>query len=52
MNHNIEQAIETVTDNLSSLWHALYRRLLDRGFTETEAMDLLKTYIIATNRQT
>lgn len=38
-------------DRLPALWCGLYRGLVEGGLREDQALELLKTYIVATQRQ-
>lgn len=44
---DLDQAVATVGDMWPPLWRRIYDNLLSEGFTEQQAMSLLKTYIMA-----
>ncbi len=44
----LDQALAMVADNWPPVWFRIFTNLKERGFTEDQSMDLLKTYIIAT----
>jgi len=45
---DIEQWAEEEAEGLATLWHCIWYHCLERGFAKEEAMELLKTYIMAT----
>lgn len=42
-----DQSTEFITKSFPALWRGLYLNLVESGFSETQAMDLLKTYILS-----
>jgi hypothetical protein len=42
---NMEQSSEFLTQNLPPLWWGLYRKSIESGFTQEQALDLVKQYI-------
>lgn len=47
--HDIDQTAALIRDTMPSLWYGLYCRLQEEGFTEQQAMELLKTYVISSH---
>ena len=45
--HDIDQTAALIRDTIPPLWYGLYSRLQEEGFTEQQAMELLKIYIIS-----
>lgn len=45
----VEQAQSAVADLLPPFWHRLHRNTVTEGFTNSEALELLKTYILSQN---
>jgi hypothetical protein len=45
---DMEQARAFVVDNFPSLWYGLFEACKTEGFTEDQAMDILKIYISTT----
>lgn len=46
---NLEQSGATLGDFLPPLWRRLHENLIKEGFTETQAFDLLKSYILGSS---
>ena len=46
--HDLEQSSTFVIDNFPRLWYGLYRRCVEEGFNEAQAMALVKVYINTT----
>lgn len=44
---DLDQAIATVSENFPILWSSIYRGLQQQGFTENQAFELLKVYVMA-----
>jgi len=44
----MDQASAFVTDNFPKLWYGLFARCKEEGFTEPQALELIKSYIEAT----
>lgn len=42
-----DQSFALVADMLPAFWWRLYKSLVAQGFAEAQALDLLKTYIMA-----
>ncbi len=42
-----DQASAALTEMLPSMWRRLYLKLIDEGFIQSEAFELLKTYVTA-----
>lgn len=42
-----EQAMSMVRDLFPAHWRGLYRGMLEQGFDESQALELLKVYVIA-----
>jgi hypothetical protein len=45
----LDQSLALMRDILPTQWRALYVRLVEEGFREDQALDLLKTFITATS---
>jgi len=45
---DMDQASAFVTDNFPKLWHGLFARCKEEGFTEPQALEVVKSYIEAT----
>jgi len=45
--HDLEQATATMGEMYPPLWRNIYVRLKEEGFTEQQAMSILKVYIMA-----
>lgn len=45
----LDQSMQTLVTHFPPLWRQLYLRLVDEGFTEAQAIELLKAYIHSTN---
>jgi len=43
----IEQGVAAIRELFPPVWRALSQECLKEGFTEAEAMDLVKTYILS-----
>lgn len=43
-----DEAQTFLVDRFPSLWKGLFRNCVKEGFTETQAMDLVKAYILST----
>jgi hypothetical protein len=43
----VDQAAAWLVDSLPPLWHNLYKQCRKEGFTELQAFELVKTYILA-----
>ena len=44
----MDQASAFVTDNFPKLWYGLFTRCKEEGFSEPQALELVKSYIEAT----
>lgn len=44
----LDQDTAKIAEVLSALWMGIFRSLVDRGFSERQAMSLLRTYIKTT----
>lgn len=44
---DLDQAEEALVEMLPRLWRRMYVRLIEEGFDRSEAMGLLKQYIMA-----
>ena len=44
---SMDQSGKLLADILPSMWRGLYTGCIEQGFSEPQAMDLLKTYIRA-----
>ena len=44
----MDQASAFVTDNFPKLWYGLFARCIKEGFSEPQALELVKSYIEAT----
>jgi hypothetical protein len=44
----LDQGMAVLIEYLPTMWRRLYVRLIEEGFKEAEAMELVKTYIFAT----
>jgi hypothetical protein len=42
-----DQAQATLVETFPPLWRGLYRNCMEVGFSEEEAMELVKTYILS-----
>lgn len=40
-----DQDLATIRDSLPAMWWSLYQGCIDAGFTETDAMKLVRTFI-------
>jgi hypothetical protein len=47
MNFNWEQSSTALSDMFPPLWKALYDKCIAEGFTEAQAMELLKVFILS-----
>jgi hypothetical protein len=47
--HEIEQAFAALVEHYPALWRSIYIKCTEEGFSPIEAMDLVKTYILAQN---
>ena len=45
-----DQNMALMLDFVPTAWWQLYVRLIAEGFTESQAMDLVKTYVTATSK--
>ncbi len=45
---DLDQSV--ATDLFPTLWRGLYMRLMEEGFTDVQAFELVKTYILASCR--
>lgn len=43
----LDQSIAFFVDFVPTTWRRLYVRLVEEGFTEQQALELVKTYIMA-----
>lgn len=43
----IDQSTAVFNDYMPTMWRQLYLRLVEEGFTEPQAFELLKTYVTA-----
>ena len=41
----IEQSAAAMNERLVPIWYSMYKALVKEGFTEGQALDLLKTWI-------
>lgn len=41
-----DQSAAFIAENYPVMWWGIYKKLLEAGFNESQAMDLLKTYIV------
>lgn len=46
----MDQAMAAVTEMFPPLWRGLYTRLVSQGFSEFQALELVKAYITASCR--
>lgn len=46
----LDQAIQAVSEFLPPMWRRLYVELVAAKFTELQALELVKTYIMATSK--
>lgn len=47
--HEIDQSIAAMRNLFPRAWRQMYLGAVDAGFTEAQAMDLVKTYILSQN---
>jgi hypothetical protein len=45
----LEQEMAKLVDIFPRVWKGLYQRLMDEGFKEPQAMELLKAYIVGSS---
>ncbi len=45
----VEQGIAEFVEVFPSVWHQLFEKCVKEGFSEEQAMDLVKTYILSQN---
>lgn len=43
----LDQAMVAIAEFLPPLWRQLYIKLIEQEFTETQSLELVKTYIMA-----
>ena len=43
----LDQARAGLEETFPSLWHGLYSRCVEEGFTEEQALQLVRTYIMS-----
>lgn len=48
----LEQNLAMASEVYPCLWYSLYRSLIKEGFESNEALDLVKTYILANGTST
>jgi hypothetical protein len=44
--HDMDQNLSKIADFFPRLWRQIYLRLLEEGFNEVDAMQILKAYVI------
>ena len=50
MRAQLDQSSALLAEMLPPLWWGLYRACVDEGFTESQALELVKTYLSSTVR--
>ena len=48
----LDQGMQLIVDTFPALWWRLYERSVTEGFTATEALSIVETYITATFKGT
>lgn len=44
----LDQSMKLIVDTFPPMWRSMYKSCIQEGFTESQAMDILKTYISTT----